>query len=50
MASSTEENYLKSLFNLANEHGEVSISDLAQNLLVSMPTANSMVKNLQKQI
>ena len=49
MASSTEENYLKSLFNLANEHGEVSISDLAQNLLVSMPTANSMVKNLQKQ-
>lgn len=49
MASSTEENYLKSLFNLANERGEVSISDLAQNLHVSMPTANSMVKNLQKQ-
>jgi len=48
MASTTEENYLKALFNLANIEGEVSISDLAQNLGVSMPTANSMVKSLQK--
>ena len=48
MASSTEENYLKALFNLANPDGEVNISELAQSLKVSMPTANSMVKSLQK--
>ncbi|MBN7816468.1 metal-dependent transcriptional regulator [Algoriphagus pacificus] len=48
MASQTEENYLKSLFNLANEAGEVNISELAQQMQVSMPTVNSMVKNLQK--
>ncbi len=48
MASSTEENYLKALYNLSNPQGEVSISDLAHSLNVSMPTANSMVKSLQK--
>lgn len=48
MASPTEENYLKSLFNLANDAGEVNISELAQQMQVSMPTVNSMVKTLQK--
>lgn len=48
MASSTEENYLKALYNLANAQGEVSLSDLATSLQVSLPTANSMVKTLQK--
>jgi len=48
MASYTEENYLKALYNLSNAQGEVSISDLANSLKVSMPTANSMVKSLQK--
>nr|WP_287935719.1 metal-dependent transcriptional regulator [Algoriphagus sp.] len=48
MASSTEENYLKSLYNLANAEGEVNLSELAASLQVSMPTANSMVKSLQK--
>lgn len=48
MASQTEENYLKSLFNLANEKDEVNISELAAQMQVSMPTVNSMVKNLQK--
>jgi DtxR family Mn-dependent transcriptional regulator len=48
MASSTEENYLKSLYNLANPQGEVILSDLAASLQVSLPTANSMVKSLQK--
>jgi DtxR family transcriptional regulator, Mn-dependent transcriptional regulator len=48
MASSTEENYLKALFNLSNAQGEVSLSELAHSLQVSMPTANSMVKSLQK--
>jgi len=48
MASTTEENYLKSLYNLANAQGEVNLSDLAASLQVSLPTANSMVKTLQK--
>jgi DtxR family Mn-dependent transcriptional regulator len=48
MASSTEENYLKALYNLANDQGEVSLSDLSMRLQVSLPTANSMVKTLQK--
>lgn len=48
MASTTEENYLKALYNLSNTQGEVNISELAQSLKVSMPTANSMVKSLQK--
>lgn len=46
MASQTEENYLKTLFNLANHEGEVSVSDLSAMLQVSIPTANSMVKSL----
>ena len=48
MASSTEENYLKSLYNLANANGEVNLTELAASLQVSLPTANSMVKSLQK--
>ncbi|SFT52124.1 iron (metal) dependent repressor, DtxR family [Algoriphagus locisalis] len=48
MASQTEENYLKSLFNLANDNNEVNISELATQMQVSMPTVNSMVKTLQK--
>lgn len=48
MASTTEENYLKALYNLSNSQGEVNISELAHSLKVSMPTANSMVKSLQK--
>lgn len=48
MASQTEENYLKALFNLATASGEVNISELAAQLQVSMPTVNSMVKTLQK--
>lgn len=48
MASQTEENYLKALFNLANDKDEVNISDLASQMQVSMPTVNSMVKTLQK--
>ncbi len=48
MASPTEENYLKALFNLSNEKGEVNVSELASQMQVSMPTVNSMVKTLQK--
>ena len=49
MASQTEENYLKALFTLANNDGEISLSDLSSALQVSTPTANSMVKNLHQQ-
>jgi len=47
-ASSTEENYLKALFSLANDVNEVSVSDLSQALSVSNPTTNSMVKRLSE--
>lgn len=46
MASQTEENYLKALFLLANEQGEINLSELSKSLDVSTPTANSMVKKL----
>lgn len=46
MASPTEENYLKALFALADDDGEIAISDLSNMLQVSTPSANSMVKNL----
>jgi len=46
MASTTEENYLKALFNLMNDDGEMSLSDLGKELEVSKPTVTSMMKNL----
>ena len=49
MASQTEENYLKALFSLTHEKEEVNISELSSLLGVSLPTVNSMVKNLKKQ-
>jgi DtxR family Mn-dependent transcriptional regulator len=49
MASQTEENYLKALFSLSNEKETVNISELSSTLNVSLPTVNSMVKNLKNQ-
>ncbi|MDH4089949.1 MAG: metal-dependent transcriptional regulator [Cyclobacteriaceae bacterium] len=49
MASQAEENYLKALFTLASDSGEIGLSDLSEMLQVSTPTANSMVKNLHQQ-
>ncbi len=46
MHSYTEENYLKALFNLANEKGEVSANELSKKLEIKMPTVNSMMKKL----
>ncbi len=46
MSSRTEENYIKTLFNLANENGEINISELSKALEISIPTANSMIKKL----
>jgi DtxR family Mn-dependent transcriptional regulator len=46
MQSLTEENYIKSIFALAQDTGEVFVSDLAKKLGVKQPTINSMVKKL----
>ncbi|MBC7426741.1 MAG: metal-dependent transcriptional regulator [Bacteroidia bacterium] len=48
MNSLVEENYLKALFNLANEKGEVSVNDLSKSLEIKMPTVNSMMKKLSE--
>jgi len=47
MPLKTKENYLKSLYFLADEKGKVSLSVLSKRMGVSVPTANSMVKRLQ---
>jgi DtxR family Mn-dependent transcriptional regulator len=46
MNSLTEENYLKALFNLAGDSGEVSVNDLSRHLDIKMPTVTSMMKKL----
>ncbi len=46
MTSHTKENYLKAIFFLADSQGTVSLSDLSEQMGVSTPTANSMVKRL----
>jgi len=48
MHSLTEENYLKGLFNLADDAGEVSVNELSRHLGIKMPTVNSMVKKLHE--
>ncbi len=48
MNSLTEENYLKALFVLADEHGAVSVIDLSRRLGIKMPTVTSMMKKLAK--
>ena len=49
MASSTVENYLKALYTLADETGEINLSGLSVHLGVSKPTVNSMVKTLNQE-
>jgi DtxR family Mn-dependent transcriptional regulator len=49
MASQTEENYLKSLYSLTLDKEEVNASELSSLLHVSLPTVNSMIKNLERQ-
>jgi len=46
MNSFTEENYLKALFNLGGETGEVNVNDLSKALGIKMPTVTSMMKKL----
>lgn len=49
MASAVIENYLKALYTLANEAGEINLSDLSVHLGVSKPTVNGMVKTLMQE-
>ncbi len=46
MNSPVEENYLKALFNLSQENGEVNVMDLSKQLEIKMPTVTSMMKKL----
>ncbi|BAV05201.1 Mn-dependent transcriptional regulator MntR [Filimonas lacunae] len=46
MNSLTEENYLKALFSLADDKGEVGVNELSKRLEIKMPTVNSMMKKL----
>jgi DtxR family Mn-dependent transcriptional regulator len=46
--SLTEENYLKALFNLGNEAGEVNVKELSLVLGTKMPTVTSMMKKLAR--
>ena len=48
MISLTEENYLKALFNLSLENGEVRVSELSNRLGIKKPTVTSMMKALAK--
>lgn len=46
MRSQTEENYLKAIFTLADENGEVNVKDISTHLDLKMPTVTNMMKNL----
>jgi DtxR family Mn-dependent transcriptional regulator len=46
MNTLVEENYLKALYSLANERGEVNVSELSEKLDIKMPTVTSMMKKL----
>lgn len=48
MASPTAENYLKAIFHLSDQRDKVTLTSLAEELGVSAPTANSMVKSLKQ--
>jgi DtxR family Mn-dependent transcriptional regulator len=48
MNSYIEENYLKALFNLSSESGEVNVNELSKRLGIKMPTVTSMMKKLAK--
>jgi DtxR family Mn-dependent transcriptional regulator len=46
MNSLTEENYLKALFSISSESGEVNVNELSKRLGIKMPTVTSMMKKL----
>jgi len=46
MNTLAEENYLKAIFSLMDENGEVMVNELSQRLAIKMPTVSSMMKKL----
>ncbi len=46
MNTLAEENYLKAIFSLLDEDGEVLVNDLSHRLSIKMPTVTSMMKKL----
>ncbi|WP_343565649.1 metal-dependent transcriptional regulator [Sphingobacterium sp.] len=48
MISQTEENYLKTLYNLTYQKGEASVNEISKRLDIKMPTVNSMMKKLSE--
>ncbi len=48
MASFTKENYIKTLFYLHQKNADITLTDLGEEMQVSKPTANDMIKKLQK--
>jgi DtxR family Mn-dependent transcriptional regulator len=46
MHSPTEENYLKALYHLSGESGEITASELSKQLKLTPPTVNNMIKRL----
>jgi DtxR family transcriptional regulator, Mn-dependent transcriptional regulator len=46
MNTYAEENYLKALFNLSDDKGEVTVQELSRELQIKMPSVNSMIKKL----
>jgi len=49
MVSKTKENYIKALFYLHQKSEDISLSHLGEELQVSKPTANDMIKKLQSE-
>jgi DtxR family Mn-dependent transcriptional regulator len=47
MASDIKENYIKALLYLHQKNEDISLSELGEELQVSKPTANDMIKKLQ---
>lgn len=47
MTSATKENYIKELYYLHLKNANISLSDLGNNMNVSKPTANDMIKKLK---
>ncbi len=48
MPTQAKENYLKALFSISQKKNTVSITELAEMMQVSKPTANSMVKKMKE--
>lgn len=49
MPLKTKENYLKNMYLLADDDGNIAMSELGKRMGVSTPTVNSMVKRLQEE-